>query len=580
MSSAATIIQKSPAFLRRANYVLNAEETDAVQAEERQLEEEIPRLDEGIQTCQDKLAFHRQQLEHYANLLEATQNRKNDACSALLRDRQLLSPSSMRALPNEVLSNIFLKFIEMRHSEGTSHWHRNSDSSGLWVDTGRIYIPHTALRLVCQRWNSVVVSEPHLWQTVLFLMPPSDTASHLDANKGLDDEYWGQLFRNVARAHTLPLDLQVKIACKKGPISPSIVHDTLCRLMDLLPRTTYLNMEFDSVTFGSRKEVAASTFPLPSSSDKFAVTNFVVGHPYSSEYKMLDRWILSLMAYMPMLHSVRLPSMHGSQHATGMFPSGTRYNALSTVQLRDASADILASLFKRACSLTSLRIHTICSTSPSRHPLRHETISELTVTTEKDTPNCLLQLAFPALKKLEIGPPNLGERRAHFNTFTLSWHQNSISQFYMQSRYFLTELSVHFRLKEPENIIPFLSSQPSLTSLTLRSAPSSLFSFLCVPKLLELAKLDVAFLFFLEGSREIDASISELMETLRNRRDIVERGDACQCLLWKVDFHLEACQLFGVEGRLGQDMRKLEGDFHAVGSRLALSTTECRNYSL
>ncbi|KIY70198.1 hypothetical protein CYLTODRAFT_420049 [Cylindrobasidium torrendii FP15055 ss-10] len=574
MDSAAIVVRKLPEFLRHANYVQNVEDIDAVRAEERQLNEEISKLDEEIQAYQDTLAFHRQKLEHYTKLLQDAQNRKDDASSALARDQQLLLPSSLRTVPNEVLSNIFIQYIAMCHFFENYGRHFSYRSRGLWVQTGRIYIPHTVLRLVCRRWNSVAVSEPHLWQTVPFIMPPAASDADIEVNKGLDHEYWRQVTRNIARARTLPLDLQVRIARKKGPLSPSLLHDFLCRLKDLLPRTTHLNFEIDYISFDSA-EVLASTLPLPSPSDEFPTTSFVVGSECSLYGKGLDRWILSLMAYMPMLNFARLPSMYGSHDTPEVLTLDTRYNWLTTVQLDNASVTALAGLFKCAYSLISLSIAGVDSAPPGSPILRHDTLSELSIT-EHDSADCLSRFALPALKKLRIG----NRDRAEWHSHSMRWPCNSISEFDMQSRCALTELAVYCPLSEPEKIIPFLSSQPSLTSLTLKSAPRSLFSLLCVPTFVELRNLHTTVPITQDAhwKWDRDTSVLELMETLRKRHDIVKRGDACQCVSWMIVFHLEGWQLFGAERRRRADMRKLEADFEAIGSRLALSTEECRAF--
>ncbi|KIY64633.1 hypothetical protein CYLTODRAFT_425042 [Cylindrobasidium torrendii FP15055 ss-10] len=467
MDLATTVIHESPEFLRRANYVLDVDDIDAVRAEERQLNEEISKLNEEVQTYQDKLAFHRQKLEHYTKLLQDAQNRKKDACSALVRDQRLLLPSSMRAVPNEVLSNIFIQYLAMIHAKESDELRRSHSYRCLWIQTGRVYIPHTVLRLVCRRWNSVAVSEPHLWQTVPLMMPPSAFNPDLGASKALDDEYQGHVARNIARARTLPLDLQVRIARKKGTLSPSVVYDFLRRLMDLLPRTTYLNLEFESVTFDSDEDVLASIFPLPSRSDEFAVTNLVAKFLDSPQCKLLGRWILSLMVHMPMLNFARLPSMRGSLHATEIFPSGACYSRLSTVQLRDTTADVLAGLFACAHSLTGVRIDSLWAASANFPLLRHDTLSELSIT-EHNSAYRLQQFTLPALRKLEIGNPKIRAWSTHLRDCVLQWPQDAISRFFTQSRCLLTELVIHCRLTEPENIMPFLSSQ---SSLHLRPSP-------------------------------------------------------------------------------------------------------------
>ncbi|KIY70197.1 hypothetical protein CYLTODRAFT_420048 [Cylindrobasidium torrendii FP15055 ss-10] len=578
MDSVAHANPKLHKILQDANNVLDLEEIYAIQSEERQLNEEIPKLDDEIRTYQDILSVH-PQTKRYALLLQGAQKRKDDACSALLRYQQLLLPSFVRAIPDEVLCKIFIQFLAMVHSEDYDVRYKRSDEDlpnrnarlSLWVDTDRVYIPHTVLRLVCRRWNRVAVSEPRLWQTVPLEIPRLlADSSDPEAKERLNNKYWGQVARNIERACTLSLDLQVRATYL---VMSPIAQDFLRRLMELLPRTTYLNLKYKPLRNWHR--LVASTFPLPSPSDLYAVTNLVAYRlPQCTEDdEVLDRWILSLMSHMPKLRFASLPCMPYEKHdRTQRFPSDGRCPTLSTVQMGETGVGILFSLFEFAHSLTSLAIDEILAGSHNV-VLQHPKVSEFLISGQFTVAYRLEQFTFPALKRLEIGRANMSEKDAHSEANTLEWRQDVVSQFFARSGYpVLTHLAIHCRLTQPEDVVPFLLSQPSLRSLALRSAPQSLLSLLCLPKFLELASLDIVVPMYQDQEYAV---FLELMERLGTRRDVIERGEACQCLSWKIEFHLKRWQLIEVTQTLRADMRKMEAYFEAIGSRLVLTRTRC-----
>ncbi|KAF9032672.1 hypothetical protein BDZ89DRAFT_573797 [Hymenopellis radicata] len=193
------------------------------------LDEEIPALEARLQQLKAETATLEQLIVDKAN--EQTRLR-----SSIAMHTSLLAPSPMRALPCEILSEIFLDYVAISQPATYS----------IFNDIVAFHRIHTPILLVCRRWRTTALADPRLWTTIPFAVSNNHERrfAHpmISGSREQQTAYWQALERRIGATSTLPINLLFHLDSNTDFGTPTYAISTFQTFLRLFPRADTISV--------------------------------------------------------------------------------------------------------------------------------------------------------------------------------------------------------------------------------------------------------------------------------------------------------------------------------------------------
>ncbi|KAF9017210.1 hypothetical protein BDZ89DRAFT_1074957 [Hymenopellis radicata] len=197
------------------------------------LDEKLPGLEARRQLLKDEMAT-------VEELIATTVAEQTRLRSSLAIHTSLLSPSPLRSLPAEVLSEIFLYYIALSQPS----------TDDVFQDIVTSHRVHTTILQVCRRWCATALNYPRIWTTIL-LVGSSDSSRSFAHPLifGAPEQraaHWETLERRIESTSTLPLNLLFHLIADGDIGDRTYAISTFRTFVHLFPRATSLSVNLCS----------------------------------------------------------------------------------------------------------------------------------------------------------------------------------------------------------------------------------------------------------------------------------------------------------------------------------------------
>ncbi|KAF8913325.1 hypothetical protein CPB85DRAFT_572207 [Mucidula mucida] len=379
--------------------------------------------------------------------------------SSIETHKSLLAYTPVRALPGEVLSEIFLHYIAISQPTRGS----------VFKEIVACYSIRARILQVCRRWRTTALADPHLWTTIPLI---GSGQQFFDDEEGTDDEeeksfahpmisgspqertaYWKVLEGRIKRTSSLPLQLLFHYD-DYGSIGNC--NDTISSLktfIRLFPRANTISLHIDD---SQRLSEEFRSF----------MDNVDIPHTHGVHTAGVDvsdevfgRRIVSAI---PSVEVLATTTRIVDQWFTGASTAG---HCLRSLHILDDCFAIpflqVLDLLDRAPLLETLKLAGI-SIMPSVGTLRvvtHTLLStfHLPSVTAEENDAVFEHLTLPALRSLSFGVKN----------DPYCWPRPSNLSFLQRSHCMLTELGFCHCLVDEQPLVALLTAQSKLTTLLL-----------------------------------------------------------------------------------------------------------------
>ncbi|KAF9032679.1 hypothetical protein BDZ89DRAFT_573871 [Hymenopellis radicata] len=257
------------------------------------LEEELPALEARIQQLKAETATLEQLIVDKAN--EQTRLR-----SSIAMHTSLLSPSPIRSLPCEILSEIFLRYVAISQPA-------TFDTFDDIVASHRI---HTPILLVCRRWRTTALADPRLWTTIPLTVSNDGTHPLISGSPEQQIAYSQALERRIEATSTLPLNLLFHLSSVSNFSTSTYAISTFQTFLRLLPRADTI-----SVCFSLREYLPIAIPELASMIDGAEIP--LATHVHTARVFCLHEALFRKIMY-------AIPNVERLEIGTD-FPSGLRF---------------------------------------------------------------------------------------------------------------------------------------------------------------------------------------------------------------------------------------------------------------
>ncbi|KAF8907136.1 hypothetical protein CPB85DRAFT_1563239 [Mucidula mucida] len=404
------------------------------------LEENLSGLESRRQCLQGKLAT----VERLISDAVAEQTRLR---SSIATHKSLLAYSPVRALPGEVLSEIFLYYIALSQTA----------QENVFKEIVASHRIHTPILQVCRRWRTTVLADPRLWTTIPLIGSGDRSKSYahplMSVSPEERDAYWKALQSRIERTSVLPLHLLFHFTTYGDIGDPLYTISSLQTFISLFPRAHSVSLKISHPPTGIPEFVSIMENADIPHADGVHTARVDVGDAAFGRRVLsaipnvevletravnIDQWFIDAPTA-----GYRLHSLHLLDH----------WAAIPLVQVLD--------LLDRAPLLETLKLAGV-SIPPSIGTLRvvtHESLStfHLACAMAEDNDVVFGHITLPALRSLSY----MGEQHYH------AWPRSSHMAFFQRSGCMLSDLTFRRCHVDDERLIEIRTSQKALVTLQL-----------------------------------------------------------------------------------------------------------------
>lgn len=417
-----------PGVIQRANSGLSRDDILVVSNTIRTLQESLSSFQHTTNKAQKDLDDKLEAVALAQRNLEVAKAKENHIIESISQGEALLAPSPIRILPTEVLSEIFLHYLDLCLS---NHY----------LQYTTILQTQNLLLRICRRWRQTMISDPRLWRTI--------PVGHLGNDRSLRGECWEMFEERISRARsTQNLSVAVMINVTDNASQSRFLQ----MAVELLSRATRFQME------AYHPLELEETLPRPVETIH-NLKEVVLG--------MMDisygNWVTSLLTHAPNLRSLQcytpLPK----------FVPLSCLKRLHCLRLDNLfSNNDIARILDDAPLLAELYVKSLIhSPGPTSAPKKHVRLETFYV----DATNFefLEYFTLPGLRHLSFGRDSVYRASARMLKGLVQWPFDSrVANFFERSKCKLLSLEVVNVCLSPE-IIGILQSQESLEMLCCES---------------------------------------------------------------------------------------------------------------
>ncbi|KAF9027331.1 hypothetical protein BDZ89DRAFT_1067004 [Hymenopellis radicata] len=349
----------------------------------------------------------------------------------------LATPSPMRTIPPEILSEIFVYYVYGCIPENV----RVDKEVDFLADCKDIERAPNLLLTVCRRWYATAIAEPRLWAAVppalcwASLVENGRTVMHRLASDEPQSRtfYWQQFHRRIARSVALPIDLLIFEYDSFNHIPDAEATSLYDAMLNLLPRARKVQF---FVEFQESNELPVPV-RIPSCLNDARLEGIEVAvlsvHGYG--HGRPTAMLLGAQLLRRMIR-IRHLTLSESTNTSCLWQGGLTNLTDLTMDAVDAS--LFFSIIQRASSLRNIRVRKIVpDILPSLSPFTHRELHRLDIqsgpypfpTTE--TWEVLQGLTLPNLQILHVAP-EIGH----------AWPSQEVVDFMLRSKCHLRELFI------------------------------------------------------------------------------------------------------------------------------------------
>ncbi|KAF8996378.1 hypothetical protein BDZ89DRAFT_807848 [Hymenopellis radicata] len=385
--------------------------------------------------------------------------------SSIATHKSLLSYSPVRALPGEVLSQIFLHYIAIAQSV-----HQDSVFQEI-VASHRI---HTTILQVCRRWRTTALADPRLWTTIPLIGSgyDHDEEEHPFAHPLVSgspeekDAYWQALECRIERTSALPLNLLFHFTDYGDVGDPIYTISSMHTFIRLFPRASSISLSISSL---------AAHFPEFSSlmDNKISHADRVHTARVDVDDATFGRKILSAI---PNVEVLEAGWVDISQWFIDAPTAGHRLRSLQILNVWSHIPLVeLLDLLDGAPLLETLKLGQIFITTSvgTLRVVTHTLLSTFHLAAVKTDENDAIfaHLTLPALQSLSVGTYSENQL----------WPRSSNVAFIQRSGCRLTDLAFRGFHVDEKRLVEMLTAQKALVTLQLNLFADDEFGVCGIP---------------------------------------------------------------------------------------------------